>query len=140
LAESMAADKRSALMARVRTRNTGPEMIVRRAIHAAGLRFRLHRKDLAGKPDIVMSGLRSAVFVHGCFWHSHDCAKGRSRPKSNIEFWTKKLDRNAERDRMAQSALANDGWFVEVIWECEIEAKVPSLVERLKRRREDFRA
>ncbi|MGK6321372.1 very short patch repair endonuclease [Sphingomonas sp. DT-204] len=135
----MTADKRSALMSRVRTKNTRPEMLVRRAIHAAGLRYRIHRRDMPGKPDIVLPSLRVAVFVHGCFWHSHSCGKGRKRPQANAAFWEEKLTRNSERDAAAQAALTNAGWSVKVVWECELSERLDDLVEDLKRRRAELR-
>lgn len=115
-------------------------MAVRRAIHAAGLRYRLHRKDLPGKPDIVLPSLRVAVFVHGCFWHSHSCSKGRTRPQANADFWEQKLTRNSERDDAARTALIAAGWSVKVIWECELDESLDHLVEELTRRREGLRA
>ena len=107
--DRMTPDKRSALMSRVRTKGTRPEMVVRRGIHAAGLRYRLHCRDLPGKPDIVLPSLRVAIFVHGCFWHSHSCPKGRKRPQADADFWGEKLTRNSERDAAAQAALADAG-------------------------------
>lgn len=106
-------------MSRVRSKNTSPEMRVRRLAHAMGLRFRLHRKDLPGKPDLVFPRYRIALFVHGCFWHRHpSCAKA-STPKSQTDFWASKFDRNVERDRRNEEALNALGWRVLVIWECE---------------------
>lgn len=127
-------------MSRVRTKDTRPEMVVRRAIYAAGLRYRLQRKDLPGRPDIVLPSLRVAIFVHGCFWHSHSCAKGRGRPQTNVDFWAEKLSRNAMRDAAAQAALTDAGWTVKVIWECELDESLTDLVSDLTRRREDLRA
>lgn len=139
LTDRIPTDKRSALMSRVRTKHTAPELAVRRALHAAGLRFRLHRRDLPGKPDIVLGPLRTAIFVHGCFWHGHDCTKGSRRPQSNVDFWNGKLDRNMERDRVAADALRAAGWNVEVVWECSLAESLPALVEHLRRRRSDLR-
>lgn len=126
-------------MSWVRTKHTAPELAVRRALHAAGLRFRLHRRDLPGKPDIVLGPFRTAIFVHGCFWHGHDCTKGSRRPQSNADFWNGKLDRNMERDRVAADALRAAGWDVEVVWECTLAESLPALVEHLRRRRSDLR-
>ena len=140
LTDRMMPEKRSALMSRVRTKNTRPEMIVRRTIHAAGLRFRLHRRDLPGKPDIVLPALRVAIFVHGCFWHSHSCAKGRNRPQTNVNFWDEKLGRNAKRDRAAEATLADIGWSVIVIWECDLNRSLGALVETLTDLRQALRA
>lgn len=106
-------------MSRVRSKDTTPEMRVRRAAHALGLRFRLHRKDLPGKPDLVFPKHRVAIFVHGCFWHRHPgCAKA-SNPKSRESFWAKKFEANVMRDKAAADALLAKGWSVHSIWECE---------------------
>jgi DNA mismatch endonuclease (patch repair protein) len=112
--------KRSAVMRQVKARDTRPELIVRRLIWSLGGRYRLHRKDLPGRPDIVLPGRRLAVFVHGCFWHGHDCARGARVPKANREYWVAKVARNRARDAAAQAALEAAGWRVEVVWECEI--------------------
>lgn len=120
------------MMAAVRGRDTKPEVAVRRALHAAGYRFRLHRRDLPGRPDIVLPCHRLAVFVHGCFWHGHDCRRGR-RPSSNTGFWHAKLARNVERDRAAVEALTAAGWTVETVWECSLEAGVERVLARLRR-------
>ncbi|MBB1178038.1 very short patch repair endonuclease [Pseudomonas sp. FW305-3-2-15-E-TSA4] len=121
MADKLTPARRSANMARIRSKDTKPEMIVRRAAHALGFRFRLHRKNLPGKPDLVFPARKAVIFVHGCFWHQHDaqqCADGR-RPKSNTGYWSEKLDRNIARDASAQAALAQAGWRSLVIWECE---------------------
>jgi DNA mismatch endonuclease (patch repair protein) len=107
-------------MARVRTQDTGAEIAVRRAMHARGLRFRLHRPDLPGRPDIVLSGHGLVVFVHGCYWHGcARCDRGTRRPRTNVEFWSAKLAENQRRDAKVSLALKNLGWDVAVIWECE---------------------
>jgi len=112
---------RSELMARVRSKNTGPELLVRRALWAAGIRYRLHYKNLPGCPDLVLAGQRTVVFVHGCFWHRHDgCPRNRT-PKSRVEWWTAKFARNTDRDAEARALLEASGWRVLVIWECEAE-------------------
>ena len=113
--------KRSAVMRRVKGRDTGPEMTVRRLLTALGARYRLHRKDLPGKPDIVMPGRRLAIFVHGCFWHGHDCARGARVPQQNRDYWLAKVGRNRERDIASRAALETAGWRVEVVWECELK-------------------
>lgn len=108
-------------------------MVVRRLLHAAGYRYRLHSRDLPGKPDLVFRGRRKAIFVHGCFWHQHEretCLDGR-RPKSNTGYWDEKLARNVERDRRSQDALRAGGWDVLVLWECEI-ASTEELGARLR--------
>lgn len=114
-----------AQMARVKGKNTKPEIKVRRALHAAGLRFRLHAQTLPGKPDIVLSSRRIAIFVHGCFWHRHpdpDCKLARL-PKSRLDFWLPKLDANRERDTRNENELRRLGWDVRTIWECELDNK-----------------
>ncbi|MDQ0464669.1 DNA mismatch endonuclease (patch repair protein) [Caulobacter ginsengisoli] len=115
------AEKRSAVMRRVRSRDTGPERTVRRLLTALGVRYRLHRADLPGKPDIVMPGRRLAIFVHGCFWHGHDCARGGRVPKANRDYWLGKVGRNRDRDVVSRAALEAAGWRVETVWECELK-------------------
>lgn len=112
--------ERSALMARIRGKNTKPELLVRRHLHAAGYRFRLHRKDLPGTPDIVLPRYRLAIFVHGCFWHRHSGCPRATSPKTREHFWAKKFARNVSRDQRNQADLAERGWRVMVIWECEV--------------------
>jgi DNA mismatch endonuclease (patch repair protein) len=124
------AAKRSAVMRRVKGRDTAPEMTVRRALTALGARYRLHRKDLPGSPDIVMPGRRLALFVHGCFWHGHDCARGSRVPKANRDYWTAKVARNRARDVAARAALQAAGWRVETLWECDLK-DAAALRERL---------
>jgi DNA mismatch endonuclease (patch repair protein) len=106
-------------MARVRQKNTKPEVRLRQWLHAAGYRFRLHRRDLPGTPDIVMPGRRTVVFVHGCFWHGHDCKAGRL-PATNTEFWETKVSKNRQRDELAVSRLREQGWNPLQVWECEL--------------------
>ncbi len=113
-------EKRSAVMRRVRSSGTKPEIVVRRLIWSLGGRYRLNRADLPGRPDIVLAGRRLAVFVHGCFWHGHDCSRGGRVPKTNREYWVGKVSRNRERDAKARNALAALGWRVETVWECEL--------------------
>jgi DNA mismatch endonuclease (patch repair protein) len=115
------AAERSAIMRAVKSQNTGPEMIVRRLAHALGYRFRLHRKDLPGSPDLVFPARKKAVFVHGCFWHGHDCARGARMPKANAEYWTAKIARNRARDERAFAELAALGWDPLIVWECELK-------------------
>lgn len=114
--------QRSAQMARVKDRNTKPEMRVRRALHAAGLRYRLHAKNLPGKPDLVFCSRRVAVFVHGCFWHQHPCpsCKLARMPKSKLDFWRPKLEGNRLRDVKVREQLEALGWAVVEIWECQL--------------------
>ena len=125
-------DKRSEVMRRVKGRDTGPEMIVRQALTRLGARYRLHRKDLPGAPDVVLAGRRLAIFVHGCFWHGHDCARGARVPKANRDYWTAKVGRNRARDERNAAALAEEDWRVETIWECELR-DAAALERRLKR-------
>lgn len=115
-------ERRSANMSAIGGKDTRPELIVRRFLHAAGFRFRLHRKGLPGKPDIVLPRYHSAILIHGCFWHIHDCPLGAVKPKTNAAFWAAKRARNVERDREKIAALRQLGWRVRVIWECEIES------------------
>ena len=124
-------EKRSAVMRRVKGKDTAPERIVRRLIWRLGGRYRLHRADLPGKPDIVLPGRRLAIFVHGCFWHGHDCARGARVPKANRDYWLGKVGRNRARDAANQGALAAAGWRVETIWECELKDR-PALEARVK--------
>lgn len=112
-------ERRSWLMSRVAGKNTTPELRVRRAAHALGLRFRLHRKDLPGKPDLVFPKFRLAVFVHGCFWHRHSGCRKATLPKSRADFWSAKFTSNQQRDERVMTDLENAGWRVDVIWECE---------------------
>jgi DNA mismatch endonuclease (patch repair protein) len=114
-------EKRSSVMRQVKGRNTTPELAVRKALTRLGARYRLHRADLPGKPDIVLPGRKLALFVHGCFWHGHDCARGARVPKQNRDYWVAKVDRNRARDAKAREALAALGWRVETVWECELK-------------------
>jgi DNA mismatch endonuclease (patch repair protein) len=111
--------QRSKVMRAVRSENTKPEMIVRRMLHALGYRFRLHRRDLPGKPDIVLPRHRKIIFVHGCFWHQHPNCKDADRPQSNADYWNRKLDRNVQRDQEHMSTLQALSWKVLVVWTCE---------------------
>ena len=124
------AEKRSEIMRRVRGKHTTPELRVRRRLHRAGFRFRLHVKTLPGTPDIVLPRFRTAVFVHGCFWHWHGCRRSRM-PATNRAFWQAKIDRNVARDKKHQLALAAAGWRCRVIWECEAVAATEALLVEL---------
>lgn len=119
MVDHLDSESRSALMRRIRGKDTVPEMIVRRAAHRLGLRFRLHRKDLVGTPDLVFPSRRTVVFVHGCFWHQHPGCVRASRSKTRPEYWRTKLERNVARDNKVQQELEAQGWRVIVIWECE---------------------
>jgi len=115
--------KRSEIMAKVHSAGTTPELRVRRLLHGMGYRYRLQRKDLPGKPDIVLPKYKTVIFVHGCFWHGcPTCKHARIRPKANAEYWEQKLNRNMERDKSNTAALKQMGWRVMVIWECETKA------------------
>ena len=122
---------RSWTMSRIGSKNTKPEIAVRKAAHALGLRFRLHRRDLPGTPDIVLTSRRTAIFVHGCFWHRHGCGRATT-PASNVEYWTAKFERNIQRDALNAAELRKLGWRCASIWECE--AKDPAELDRLLRR------
>ena len=115
--------KRSWMMSRVRDRDTKPEKLVRSTLHNMGFRFRLHKRDLPGKPDIVFPGRKKAIFVHGCFWHQHEGCPRSARPASNQSFWDSKLDENTKRDIRQIEQLWNLDWEILIIWECETEKK-----------------
>ena len=112
---------RSRVMASVHSKNTKPEMRVRSTAHRLGYRFRLHWKDLPGKPDLVFPSRRVALFVHGCFWHGHDCKHGSRKPTTNQDYWNEKIKRNMERDTRVQDELTAIGWKPIVIWECQLD-------------------
>lgn len=111
---------RSYNMSRIRGKDTKPEMLVRQYLHARGLRYRLHQKDLPGKPDLVFSGLRTVIFVHGCFWHRHEGCRYFVVPKTRTDFWLGKIGRNVANDERQQEELKSQGWRVLVVWECEL--------------------
>jgi DNA mismatch endonuclease (patch repair protein) len=111
-------EQRSALMARIRSKDTRPELAVRCMLHGMGYRFRLHRKDLPGRPDVVLPGRMKIIFIHGCYWHGHDCRAGRL-PKTRIDFWSAKIGANRLRDARNLRALRRRGWSVSVVWECQ---------------------
>lgn len=112
---------RSENMRRIRSQDTGPEMVVRRLVHRLGYRCRLHRKDISGKPDLVFPGRRKVIFIHGCFWHQHPGCRDGRLPKSNLAYWRPKLERNIERDKAVLAQLIASGWDVLILWECETE-------------------
>lgn len=117
-------EQRSSMMSRIRGRHTRPERAVRHTAHALGYRYRLHRRDLPGSPDLVFPGRDKVVFVHGCYWHRHRGCRLAYVPKSNIAFWTAKFARNVDRDRQAEAQLRDAGWEVLAIWECETADQV----------------
>lgn len=114
-------EKRSKMMSNIRGKNTKPEILMRKYLFSLGYRFRIHRKDLPGKPDIVLPKYRTVIFIHGCFWHQHPDCKDAVMPKSNTEFWENKLKKNIERDNIYMIQLQKAGWNVRVIWECEVK-------------------
>ena len=118
-------------MARIKGKDTQPEMQVRRLLHSMGYRFRLHRADLPGKPDVVLPRLHKAIFVNGCYWHMHECRYGQVIPKTNAAFWAAKRSETVARDKRKQEALERLGWEVLVVWECETQdlARLRSLLE-----------
>ncbi|MFQ7135102.1 MAG: very short patch repair endonuclease [Oscillospiraceae bacterium] len=127
-----APEKRHEIMQNVKTKNTAPEIKLRSLLHKNGFRFRVNRKDLPGKPDIVLPKYRAVIFVHGCFWHGHDCPRGQ-RPQTNADFWNQKIDRNVIRDKSDVSLLESLGWRVLIVWECEIKKKNEAvLLSRVK--------
>jgi DNA mismatch endonuclease (patch repair protein) len=127
--------ERSALMARIHGVNTSPELAVRRFLHERGFRFRLHRRNLPGRPDIVLPKLHMAIFVHGCFWHRHPGCKKASTPSTRKAFWKAKFDANVERDKRKAAELRDRGWTTITIWECEVTpVRLARLFSRLKKR------
>ncbi|HMD69896.1 MAG TPA: very short patch repair endonuclease [Bryobacteraceae bacterium] len=115
-------DLRRRTMQAVKSKDTAPEMAVRRLLHSMGFRYRLHRKDLPGCPDLVFPSRQKIIFVHGCFWHGHCCARGDRPPKAHANYWTAKIGRNRARDKEHLKRLNADGWDVLIVWECEIHA------------------
>lgn len=130
-AGSAAPISRSENMARIRGKDTEPELAVRRLVHALGYRYRLHRRDLPGSPDLAFPGRRAVIFVHGCFWHRHEGCKNCTAPKTRIEFWQDKFAKNVVRDRKAVADLERLGWRVMTVWECETEGSPTDLGARV---------
>ena len=116
-------EQRSRNMSAIKSKNTKPEIKVRKVLHSMGYRFRLHRKDLPGSPDIVLPKYKTVIFVHGCFWHRHENCKYASTPKTRQEFWEAKFRENINRDKLNQENLSSKGWKIIVVWECEIKDK-----------------
>lgn len=131
MTDTISKERRSKIMAHISSKNTQPEMIVRKALHDLGYRYRLHRRDLPGSPDLVFPARRKIIFVHGCFWHGHHCRKGK-RPSTNCGFWDRKLDRNIQRDAKNIEELRQTGWQVLVIWECGINASADWMEEAIE--------
>lgn len=133
MAEKLSVKQRSWNMSRIRSRHTQPELLVRQTLYRAGFRYRLHRRDLPGKPDIVLSKYRIAIFVHGCFWHQHRGCVDCSNPKTNSGYWRPKLAANVERDRKHRRLLRKLRWKSIVIWECDARGKLSeALIAKLK--------
>ena len=120
--------KRSEVMRAVKSSDTKPELALRKALHALGYRYRLHVKDLPGKPDLVFPKYRTVIFVHGCFWHGHACKRGARVPKSNVDYWVEKIARNKARDRKNAAALRKLGWRVITLWECKLKTLDPAAI------------
>ena len=116
-------EQRSRNMSAIKSKNTKPEIKVRKVLHSMGYRFRLHSKDLPGSPDIVLPKYKTVIFVHGCFWHRHENCKYASTPKTRQEFWNKKFNENINRDKINQENLSSKGWKIIIVWECEIKDK-----------------
>ena len=130
MADHVTADRRSYIMSRVGQKDTKPELVLRRALHRLGYRFRLHRRDLPGSPDIVFPSRKKVVFVHGCFWHGHGCRWGRL-PKSRPEYWRPKIETNKERDKRVLTELQEAGWEPLVVWQCELR-DIKGTVDRVE--------
>jgi DNA mismatch endonuclease (patch repair protein) len=128
--DSVSAQIRSRMMSRIRSKDTQPELLVRRYLHAAGYRYRLHVSSLPGKPDLVFPQRRVCVFVHGCFWHRHNCQVGRRSPKSKKKYWLPKLQGNKERHKKNRRILQKQGWRVLTVWECQTK-KPEKLIGRI---------
>jgi len=131
--DTVSKEVRSRNMSAIRSKNTKPESVVRSLLFALGYRYRLHRKDLPGKPDIILKKYNTVIFVHGCFWHQHKKCKRANIPKSNKKYWIPKLERNVKRDRSHNTKLKKQGWKVLVIWECEIKDS-ERMIARLKKK------
>ena len=129
--DSLTPERRSWNMSRIRGKDTRPEILVRSLLHSLGYRFRLNRKDVPGKPDIVLPKYKTAIYVHGCFWHRHEKCRLAYTPKSNLDFWSKKFARNLERDAEVAAKLKSDGWNQITIWECEL-GDIPAVEGKLR--------
>ena len=138
--ERLTKERRSAVMARVKSRDTGAERYVRRAVWSAGFRYRLNVRKLPGTPDLVLKRYQTAVLVQGCFWHGHNCRHGQRRPATNQEYWDKKLDGNLARDTANRAKLQALGWTVCVVWECSLKADTDELLRYLQQLRQDYSA
>jgi DNA mismatch endonuclease (patch repair protein) len=132
MADVFSSDDRSRIMASIRGRDTAPELLIRKIVHRLGFRFRLHRRDLPGTPDIVFPRLHKIIFVHGCFWHMHRGCRRAGLPRTNRTFWKSKISRNANRDRVDQQRLRKLGWDVLVVWQCDTK-ETTTLERRLRK-------
>lgn len=121
--DTISREQRSRTMSRIRSKNTKPELLVRRFLYANGFRYRVNVRTLPGSPDIVLKKYRTVIFIHGCFWHSHSCQQGRL-PQTNVDFWTRKLTRNKERDSDVREKLRQLGWKTMIVWECQLKPAV----------------
>lgn len=139
MSDSMTPQQRRRCMSRIRGKDTGPEMLVRKGLHARGFRFRLQDRRLPGRPDVVLPRYRVAIMVNGCFWHGHQSCRYATRPKTNMEFWEAKIERNRHRDEVTQAHLEALGWTVITVWECELRgaeagrARLDALAEEIRR-------
>jgi DNA mismatch endonuclease (patch repair protein) len=131
MADTLSSERRSWNMSRIRGRNTSPELRLRSLLHRAGFRFRVHAKHLPGHPDVVLPKYRTAIFVHGCFWHRHPGCRNATMPSTRREFWQKKFDSNISRDERNRIALEATGWTVLTVWECELKVDAEGVVRHL---------
>jgi DNA mismatch endonuclease, patch repair protein len=120
MVDNLTRPQRSLCMSHIQSKNTKPEIKIRSIVHSLGYRFRLHRNDLPGKPDLIFPRLKKVIFVHGCFWHNHACCNGRVIPQTNVSYWKEKRNKTVNRDRKSLSELNKLGWQVKIIWECQI--------------------
>ena len=138
MTDTLTSEYRSLIMSRIKSTNTKPEIIVRKILHRKGLRFRLNQRNLPGTPDIVLAKYKTVIFINGCFWHGHDYCRKARLPKSNVEFWQKKISKTKARDVKAKNELEAHGWQVYTIWECEvastktIERRICNLADQIK--------
>ncbi len=132
MTDTFSAKERSKIMSRVHGKSTRPEIKVRKIVYGLKIRYRLHRKDLAGCPDLVFSSRQKVIFIHGCFWHGHNCRAGQNRPASNTDYWEAKLERNIKRDEVNLRKLSNIGWSSLVLWECELK-DIDALTRTIKK-------
>lgn len=131
MADTISAERRSWNMSRIRSRDTKPELLLRSALHKAGFRFRLHSVKLPGRPDIVLPKYRTAVFVHGCFWHRHSGCRNATTSGTRTDFWIAKFQGTVKRDREVADKLISQGWRVIVVWECELEGNLGSVTQKI---------